>query len=74
MGTISTAMNPMVMTLVFGVVNGLSYVVTGLGPLAARRPLLKAFFERNARRIALVDMQVSAVSIVFLWMTVSGIV
>lgn len=65
---------PMIMTVIFGVVNGLSYVVTGLGPLTPRRPKLRAFLERHARRIALIDMHVSAVSIVFLWMTVSGLV
>lgn len=64
----------MIITLIFGFVNGLSYVGTGLVPLTPRRPRLKAFLERNARRLALIDMQVSVVSIVFLWVTVSGVV
>lgn len=64
----------MIVTLIFGVVNGLSYLGTGIVPLTPRRPRLRALLERHARRLALIDMQVTVVSIVFLWVTVAGVV
>jgi len=41
-------------------------------PLAARRPPLRSSFERNVRRIAAIHMQISMLSIVFLWDAVAG--
>lgn len=62
------------MALVFAGVNGLSYVVAGLVPLAPRRPRLAAFLERHARKLAAIDMQVTIVSLALLWMAVAGLV
>lgn len=62
------------MALVFAGVNGLSYVVAGLVPLAPRRPRLSAFLERHARKLAAIDMQVTIVSLALLWMAVAGLV
>ncbi len=62
----------MTMALVFACVNGFSYVLAGLVPLAPRRPALQGWLSRNARRLTVIDMQITIVSLIFLWLVVAG--
>jgi hypothetical protein len=55
-------------------VNGLSFAVVGTTPLAARHPVVRRFFDGNARRLTIADMQLTMIAQAFLWLSVSGVV
>jgi hypothetical protein len=55
-------------------VNGLSFAVVGTTSLAARHPVVRRFFDGNARRLTIADMQLTMLAQAFLWLSVSGIV
>jgi hypothetical protein len=60
--------------LLFAGVNGSSYVVAGLVPLAPRRPVLHSWLTRNARLLAAIDMQITIISLLVLWLVVARLV
>jgi hypothetical protein len=64
----------MSIALVFAGVNGVSFVTAGLVPLSSGRPGLRAFLLSHARRLTLVDMQITIVSLIVLWLAVAGLV
>jgi hypothetical protein len=63
-----------VMALIFAGVNGLSYLAAGLVPLTPRRPSLHGFLTRNARRLSVIDMQTTIISLIFLWLAIARLV
>lgn len=60
----------LVMTVLFNVINASSFAAVGMVLLSPRRPWLRAVVERRARLFAMVDMQLTIVAIVFLWLAV----
>ncbi|MBX3576599.1 MAG: hypothetical protein KF723_05285 [Rhizobiaceae bacterium] len=60
----------LVMTVLFNVINASSFAAVGMVLLSPRRPWLRAVVERHARLFAMVDMQLTIVAIVFLWLAV----
>jgi hypothetical protein len=61
-------------TIAIFCINGLGFVLAGLTPLSPRYPAVERFYTRHGRRIVLVDMQLTMVSLAFLWMAVVGAV
>jgi hypothetical protein len=69
------ARNPssaLTVSLIFAGVNGLSYLLAWLTPLAPRYPSVQAFLHRNARKMAVVDMLITVISLLYLWLAVIG--
>jgi hypothetical protein len=62
------------MTVLFMVINAASFAAIGVALLTPGRPRLRAFADRHARLFATIDVQLTVLSIVFLWMTVVRIV
>jgi hypothetical protein len=59
-------------SLIFAGVNGLSYMLAWLTPLVPRYPPVQVFMHRNARRLEIIDMQTTVISLVYLWLAVVG--
>jgi len=60
------------LTFVLFCINGLGFSIATLTPLSPRYPRLKQFYEKYGRRIVIADMQLTMVSLVFLWLGVVG--
>jgi hypothetical protein len=60
------------LTLVLFCINGLGFSIAALTPLSPRYPGVEKFYEKYGRRIAIVDMQLTMVSLEFLWLGVVG--
>jgi len=58
------------MSIAYAVVGGSTYALAALVPLTPRRPWLHGFLTRHARRLAMIDMQITAISMAFLWLAV----
>lgn len=65
-----SAYSPLVMALVIFCVNLVGFDLAALTPMAARYPAIKRFFERFGRQIAIADMQLTMLSLTFLWLAV----
>lgn len=65
---------PLYLGLVIFCINGLGFVLAALTPLSARYPGVRRFFEQHGRRIVVADMQLTMVSLAFLWLGVVGII
>jgi hypothetical protein len=62
------------LVLVIFVVNGASFALATLTPLSHRYDGVKRFYERHGRRIIIADMQLTMVSLAFLWLAVVGVI
>jgi hypothetical protein len=71
---VRTAHATLIVCVLLFFVNGLGFLVVGSTPLAARYPALRRLFDSNARRLVVVDMQLTAIAQIFLWLAVSGII
>jgi hypothetical protein len=60
--------------LVIFCINGLGFALAALTPLSPRYPGVKRFYERQGRRIAIADMQLTMLSLAFLWLGVVGVI
>lgn len=58
--------------IVFFCLNGLGFSLAALTPLSPRYPGVKQFYERYGRQIVIADMQLTMVSLEFLWLAVVG--
>jgi hypothetical protein len=59
-------------TVVMFCVNGLGFALAVLTPLASRYVGVDRFYERYGRRIVIADMQLTMLSLAFLWLAVVG--
>lgn len=66
--------SPLHLGLVIFCLNGLGFALAALTPLAPRYARVRRFFERHARSIVIVDMQLTMLSLGFLWMAVVGVI
>jgi hypothetical protein len=64
--------SPLHLALVIFCLNGLGFALAALTPLAPRYAGVRRFFERHGRRIVIADMQLTMLSLGFLWMAVVG--
>jgi hypothetical protein len=60
------------LTLVLFCINGLGFSIAALTPLSPRYPRVNQFYKKYGRRIAIADMQLTMVSLEFLWLGVIG--
>jgi hypothetical protein len=64
----------LILALVIFCVNSVFFALAALTPLSAKYPAIKRFYERHGRRIVIADMQVTIVSLAFLWLAVVGVI
>ena len=55
-------------------INGAGFALAALTPLSPRYPGIEGFDERHGRNIVIADMQLTMLSLAFLWLAVVGIV
>jgi hypothetical protein len=60
------------LSIVMFVVNGASFALAAVTPLAPRYSRVEAFYQRHGRTIVLVDMQITMTTLTFLWLAVVG--
>jgi hypothetical protein len=60
------------LTLVLFCINGLGFSIAALTPLSPRYPRFNQFYKKYGRRIIIADMQLTMVSLEFLWLGVVG--
>ncbi len=70
----STADSTLYVTIVIFYVNGIGFALAALTALSSRYPGLARFYKRHGRKIVIADMQVTMVSLAFLWLAVTGII
>jgi hypothetical protein len=66
--------SPLYVTLVIFCINGLGFALAALTPLSPRYAGIKRFYEQHGRRIVVADMQLTMVSLAFLWLSVVGVI
>jgi hypothetical protein len=64
--------SPLYLALVIFCINGLGFALAALTPLSPRYAGIKRFYEQHGRRIVAADMQLTMVSLAFLWLGVVG--
>ena len=64
--------SPLYLTLVIFCINGLGFGLAALTPLSPRYAGIKRFYKQHGRRIVIADMQLTMVSLAFLWLGVIG--
>jgi hypothetical protein len=62
------------LTLVIFCLNGFGFALAAVTPLSPRYAGVKRFFEKHGRRIVVADMQLTMVSLTFLWLGVVGVI
>lgn len=65
---------PLYLALVVFCINGLGFMLAALTPLCPRYARVRRFYERYGRRIVVADMQLTMVSLAFLWLSVVGLI
>ena len=66
--------SPLYLALVIFCINGLGFALAALTPLSPRYAGIKRFYEQHGRRIVVADMQLTMVSLAFLWLGVVGVI
>ena len=66
--------SPLYLTLVIFCINGLGFALAALTPLSPRYAGIRRFFEQHGGRIVAADMQLTMVSLAFLWLGVVGVI
>lgn len=69
-----SAYSPLQLGLVIFSLNGLGFSLAALTPLSHNYPAVRRFFERHGRRIVCADMQLTMLSLSFLWLGVVGVI
>ena len=69
---VSTADSALYLTIVIFCVNGAGFALAALTPLAPRYPGIQRFYVRHGRSIVITDMQLTMISLTFLWLAVVG--
>jgi hypothetical protein len=69
-----TPYSSLYLALVIFCINGLGFVLAALTPLSPRYAGIKRFYKRHGRRIVVADMQLTMVSLAFLWLGVVGVI
>ena len=62
------------LALVLFCINGLGFALAALTPLSPRYAGIERFYKRYGRRIVIADMQLTMVSLAFLWLGVVGVI
>jgi hypothetical protein len=62
------------LALVLFCINGLGFGLAALTPLSPRYAGIKRFYEHYGRRIVIADMQLTMMSLAFLWLGVVGVI
>jgi len=62
------------LTIVIFCVNGAGFTLAALTALSPRYPGLERFYECHGRNIVIADMQVTMVTLAFLWLAVVGVI
>jgi hypothetical protein len=62
------------LALVLFCINGLGFGLAALTPLSPRYAGIKQFYKHYGRRIVIADMQLTMVSLAFLWLSVVGVI
>jgi len=60
--------------LVLFCINGLGFGLAALTPLSPRYAGTKRFYKHYGRRIVIADMQLTMMSLAFLWLSVVGVI
>jgi len=55
-------------------VNGIAFALAAGTPLVSQYERVKRFYERHGRKIVIADMQVTMLSLAFLWLAVVGVI
>jgi len=66
--------SPLYLALVIFCINGLGFSLAAICPLVRRYAGIKRFYKQHGRRIVIADMQLTMVSLVFLWLGVVGVI
>ncbi len=66
--------SPLYLSLIVFGINGLGFALASLTPLSARYAGVARFFERHGRRIVAADMQLTMLSLAFLWLSVVRVI
>jgi hypothetical protein len=66
--------SPLYVALVIFCINGLGFALAALTPLSPRYAGVKRFYERHGRRIVIADMELTMLSLAFLWLGVVGVI
>src|SRR5262249_29478210 len=69
-----TAYSPLYLALVMFCINGAGFALASLTPLSQRYVAVRRFFERYGERIVVGDMQLTMLSLAFLWLAVVGVI
>jgi hypothetical protein len=64
--------SPLYLTLVIFCINGFGFGLAALTPLSPRYAGIRRFYKKHGRRIVIADMQLTMVSLAFLWLCVVG--
>lgn len=65
-----SAYSPLILSIVIFCVNFVGFDLAALTPLSARYAGIKRFFERHGRTLVIADMQLTMLSLTFLWLSV----
>jgi hypothetical protein len=66
--------SPLILSVVIFCVNFVGFDLAALTPLSARYPGIKRFFERHGRKLVIADMQLTMLSLTFLWLSVVKVI
>jgi hypothetical protein len=69
-----SAYSPLYLALVIFCLNGLGFAIAALTPLSPRYAGVRRFFEQHGGRIVVADMQLTMVSLTFLWLGVVRVI
>lgn len=69
-----SAYSPLYLALVIFCINGLGFALAALTPLSRRYAGVRRFYEQHGGRIVAADMQLTMVSLAFLWLAVVGVI
>jgi hypothetical protein len=69
-----TGDSALALTIAIFCINGVGFALAALTPLSPRYPGIERFYVRHGRNIVIADMQLTMVSLTFLWLAVVGIV
>ncbi|HEY2475283.1 MAG TPA: hypothetical protein VGI19_10825, partial [Candidatus Cybelea sp.] len=69
-----SAYSSLYLALVVFCVNGIGFALAAGTPLVSQYDGLRRFYERHGRKLIIADMQVTVVSLAFLWLAVVGVI
>jgi hypothetical protein len=69
-----SAYSPLYIAIVIFCINGIGFALASLTPLSPRYTGVGRFFQQHGRRIVVADMQLTMLSLAFLWLSVVGMI